>query len=98
MVGPLVCSCRTWHSAHFAMHADQSHVTFWCLPVQVCVASGKLIKDMSTAVCCKTCKQYTSYAERQDKDICALCHTQLPLGSSTSLMTSLSYLDTDMEE
>lgn len=80
------------------MHADQSHVTFWCLPVQVCVASGKLIKDMSTAVCCKTCKQYTSYAERQDKDICALCHTQLPLGSSTSLMTSLSYLDTDMEE
>ena len=65
--------------------------------VQVCVASGKLIKDLSTAVCCKTCKQYTSSAERQDKDICAMCHSALPLGPSMSLMTSLSYLDTEME-
>ncbi|KAL0027242.1 hypothetical protein WJX77_006308 [Trebouxia sp. C0004] len=64
---------------------------------EVCVASGKLIKGMSTAVCCQTCKQYTSYAEREDMDICALCHTQLPLGSSTSLLTNLSYLDTDMK-
>ena len=66
--------------------------------IQVCVASGKLIKDKSSAVCCKTCRQYTSSSERQNKDICAMCHSALPLASSPSIITSMSYLDTDMEE
>ena len=68
------------------------------MPTQVCVASGKLIKDLASAVCCKTCKQYTSSAERQEKDICALCHTPLSVGPASSLTTSVSYLDTEMEE
>lgn len=66
--------------------------------VQVCVASGKMIKAKSSAICCKICKQFTSVAELQEKDICAMCHSPLPLGPSPSIMTSPSYIDAYMEE
>lgn len=66
--------------------------------MQVCVASGKVIKHRSSAICCKTCKQFTSAAEQQENGICAMCHSPLPLGPSPSIRPSMSYIGEDMEE
>lgn len=45
--------------------------------LQVCVASGRIIKDNSS-VRCKTCKHSMISSEIRNRTTCPLCHAMLP--------------------
>ena len=46
-------------------------------PPQVCIASGRIIKD-SSCVRCKTCKHTMISSEIRSRTTCPLCHAMLP--------------------
>ncbi|KAK9804414.1 hypothetical protein WJX72_011599 [[Myrmecia] bisecta] len=59
---------------------------------EVCVASGKIVREVQGAVRCKACKHYSIQAELKGLTICALCHTPLvmPAQPASPLSSSLS--------
>jgi Zn finger protein HypA/HybF involved in hydrogenase expression len=58
---------------------QQTQVVHVRLPAQVCIASGKIIRDNAT-LRCKACKHPMIASEARGLVSCPLCHT--PLASS----------------
>ena len=67
-----------------------------CSCLQVCVASGRTIKDISKAVQCKTCKHFSLISHITGTEVCALCHSLLPSTAGVLPSSSSSRIFSDV--